>query len=102
MDKKEIPIPQEILEMIGDPKILFSRLERFRRDAIYFEQNYDQLRRDFPDEWVAIQDERVISHSRNHRGLVNFLRETNIGTKDVYFGRTYFREKRPTFILQAV
>lgn len=80
-----------------EARMLHSILEPFSRNAQYFADNYEPLRRKYPDMWVAIDEERVVASDRNLRRLTADVRQQ--GYRAFFVGRTYFREKRPVLIL---
>lgn len=45
------------------------RSEQREKNHDYFEKNIDMLRRDYPDEWVAIYNQEVVDHNKNYRRL---------------------------------
>lgn len=102
MGKKEIPTLQEIIEMVGDPKEIEVSLEERPRNIEYFVSNYETLSRDYPDEWIAISNQRVVGHDRNYESLLESFKGRRV--MGVYIERTYVREKPPeprTHILPA-
>ncbi len=92
---------EQILKIIGDPKVLDENLRQFRADSEYFDKNYAKLRREYPDEWVFIYEQRVRAHGKDLECLVELLKKYGLDTSKVYHGRTYFKEKEPVWIFSA-
>ena len=76
--------------------------EQKLRNVRCFNANYQTLQEQFPDEWVAIWNERVAGHDRTIGGLRQYLDEQGI-RGGYLIRRTYVREKSPprTQILAA-
>jgi len=88
------------LEVELDAEKVAKSLEQFTRDAKYFSANYQALRAQFPDEWVAVYQERVVSHNKSYRELLIELSKQKV-TRGEYIERTYVKEKAPVFIFPA-
>jgi len=92
---------REEIERIINPEETARSLVGFRGNTKYFDKNYQTLREKYPDEFVAVYDQKVVGHGRNFSQLVESLNKENIDTGEVFIGRTYFKEKSPTLILRA-
>lgn len=88
-----------ILKIIGDPKTISEALERGRNDGNYFSDNYRDLSRRFPDEFVAVLNQEVVGHDRDYIGLIRYLKNNSLN--DAYVERTYVDEKPPILILSV-
>ena len=75
------------------------KLKRYMSDSEFFYQNYEGLRRKYPDEWIAVFNQKIIAHHRDYNKLIEKLKEIGIDIHEVYIDRTYFKEKRPKLLL---
>ncbi|MBS3070888.1 hypothetical protein J4407_01135 [Candidatus Pacearchaeota archaeon] len=71
-------------------------VQGFSDNFEYFDENYENLRIEYPDEWVAIYNRKIIGHGKNLINLLEGLSKKEIDTRKVITRRTYFNEKRPT------
>ena len=72
-------------------------LETFKKDAVWFDENYKDLRRTHQDEWIAVYGQRVIAHHKDMDNLLEQLDEKGVRGK-AFVKRTYFNEEEPTYI----
>ncbi len=49
------------------------RLERYRRDALYFEAHREELLEHYPDHWVAIYNQAVVAAAKQLPQLLRKL-----------------------------
>lgn len=52
--------------------------EQREKDHDYFEKNIDMLRRENPDEWVAIYNQERVGHDKNYQRLMSQLEKDGI------------------------
>lgn len=45
------------------------QLQPYERAARYVAEHFAKLVEEYPEQWVAVQDDRVLAHSRTHVGL---------------------------------
>ena len=50
-------------------------LERASIDNEWFQKNYEKLKTDFKNEFVAIKDKKIITHSKNFNTILKTLKE---------------------------
>tara|TARA_Y100000034_G_C6750903_1_gene333764 strand:- start:116 stop:385 length:270 start_codon:yes stop_codon:yes gene_type:complete len=86
---------------LENPLKIAKEIKRFNDNAKYFNRNYSGLKKQHPDEYVAIHRQKVIGHGRDISQLVRDLREEGIDTGEVFIERTYFKEEESTLILAA-
>ena len=79
---------EEAEEIIGDPMVHVLAMRRFREDVRFGDSPC--IDRDYPGEWVAIQDLQVVGHDSDWRPLQQALKE---GGK-VDMSRVYYRQTR--------
>ncbi len=62
-------------------------LEQFKRDIGYFDRNYQEMKASFPDQWVAILNERLIGHDAEYERLIKTLKDEgyDIGKPHIAF-----------------
>jgi hypothetical protein len=66
-----------------DPEIM-ADMERYRADALYFDEHHAELLALYPDQWVAVYFREVIGAARDIKHLV-----TQLERKGIRPGRTY-------------
>ncbi len=76
-----------------DKKVIAEGLRQFTADANYFDSNYERLREQYPDEWLAIIGGEVIAHDRDYVRMAEQVGRDRLF--DVYVGRTYSSEEPP-------
>jgi len=52
--------------------------EALTADEDYFDQNYDNLLEQYPDEWIAILDRRVVGHAKHPMRLLADLKRREL------------------------
>jgi hypothetical protein len=71
-----------IIERNADPSEALGWVERspedFRDDAEYLAQHKADLRKQYPDEWIAVFNKEVVAHSRNSRELLRELKKRGL------------------------
>ena len=72
-------------------------LQRFQGDARYFDNNYESLRRKYPDQFVAIYNGEVVANNIDIASVAKKLNEKGLRGK-AFVRRTYYKEKQPKFI----
>jgi H2-forming N5,N10-methylenetetrahydromethanopterin dehydrogenase-like enzyme len=50
-------------------------LERVSNDNEWFQKNYENLKKDFKNEFVAIKDKQIIAHNKNFDIIIKILGE---------------------------
>ncbi|MBI5148694.1 hypothetical protein HZA33_03365 [Candidatus Pacearchaeota archaeon] len=85
---------KEIIEKIRN------EFKRNREDLEFYTNNHKRLRREYPDQWVAIYDKKVVGHGKDLEKLCDELTEKGIETGHTLIKRTYFKEKPPVYILE--
>ena len=74
-----VPVPKErlgaVIDAFGGTDALERQRSAFRANREFFEERREELRRRYPDEWVAIADRRVVAHSPSAPDAVRMLRE---------------------------
>ena len=51
-------------------ELLASSIERFSRDARFFDMKYPILRRDYLEEYVAVYNQTIVGHDRKLLNLI--------------------------------
>ncbi len=54
------------------------RLQRFQRDIDYYQAHYEELLEQYPEQWVAIFNERVVGADPDARKLFNDVKGLGI------------------------
>ena len=63
---------------------LQAELERFRRDAQYYEDQLHELVEKYPERWIAILNEQVVGTSRDYDDLLRQLQENGIALERIF------------------
>jgi hypothetical protein len=92
----------EFFERISNEELrrLSEKLRQYELEEKYFDEKYEILRREYPDEFVAIYNRTVIGHGKDLRKLREKLRESGIDPNEAYIRRTYFKEKPPKLLFR--
>jgi hypothetical protein len=72
-------------------------LDRFQRDAEYFDQHRQELLQTYPEQWVAVYHQRVVGAAKSPRKLVEHLKRKGIPPGLVF--RDYVTDKEDLLIL---
>jgi hypothetical protein len=60
---------------IENEESILEKLRDFRTDSIWFNQHYEELKRKYKEEWVAIFHKQVIDHGKSLKILLRRLRK---------------------------
>jgi hypothetical protein len=55
-----------------------AELQRFKRDTAYYEAHQEELLEQYPEQWVAIYDERVVGADADLHHLLTTIKEKGI------------------------
>jgi hypothetical protein len=72
------------------------RFLRFQSDCAYLARRRARLERRYPDEWVAVYENRVVAHSSRRRELTRQLRRKELATSNVFIA--FVSPKPATFV----
>ena len=61
-------------------------LQRFKKDTAYYEAHHDELLEKYPEQWVAIYNQKVVGASPDYEQLL-----TDLEGKGVPIERTLFK-----------
>ena len=64
-----------------------NELLRFHRNVEYFRAHHDQLLEQYPEQWVAVLDERVVAADSDYERLLKFLKANGVPLGKVYIQR---------------
>lgn len=64
-----------------------ANLARFHDDVMYFEKHYDELLARYPEQWVAIFNERVAGVDTDLERLIERLREQGVSPERAFIDR---------------
>lgn len=62
-------------------------IDRFHQDGQYFDGHYEELLRQYPEQWVAILDEQVVGADLDFEGLLRILEEKNLPLEQTFIDR---------------
>ncbi len=77
-----------------------TELERFRDDAIYLDEHREELMKKYPERWVAVYNKQVVADAKDHKKLIEKLKDKGISPGRVY--RAYLSSKEELLILPDV
>jgi hypothetical protein len=60
---------------IENEKIILEKMRNFQADHIWFSQQYEELKKKYKEEWVAVFHKQVIDHGKNLDTLLRRLRK---------------------------
>ena len=66
---------REVIDSIGGPAVLREKQRRFQANREYLEEHHDQLKRQYPDEWIGIVDRQVKAHASEASAVARMLRD---------------------------
>lgn len=73
-------------------KDMARRFQRARDERVDWEKHYPGLLAQYPDEWVAVHDGRVIAHESHIWNLMQGLERQGVDRRDVWI--TFLNESR--------
>ena len=72
-------------------------LERFGRDAEYFDQHRQEFLQQYPEQWVAVYHQQVVGAAKDPKRLIKQLERKGIPPGRVF--REYVTDKEDLLIL---
>jgi len=66
---------RELLEPFGGPDAVSVGLRRLRENREYLDENRERLKRQYPDQWIAILRRQVVAHGDTPEGVMRTVRE---------------------------
>ena len=74
-----------------------AEMERFRKDASYYEEHREELLKEYPDRWVAIYNEQFVGTAKDLNRLITQLQKKGIPQGRAFV--EYVTEKEDLLIL---
>jgi len=68
-------------------------LERYRRDALYFDRHRADLLKRYPERWVAIYNEQIVGAAKDLKRLILLLEKKGLSPGQVYRGHLSAKEE---------
>ncbi|GEM_PF-1020348 len=62
---------------IENEKIILEKMRNFEADDIWFNQHYEELKKKYKEEWVAVYHKQVVDHGKNLKPLLQRLRKSH-------------------------
>jgi len=56
-----------------DDEVILESLRNFQADSIWFDRHYEELKKKYKEEWVAVLHKQVIDHGKNLKALLRRL-----------------------------
>lgn len=66
---------RELLEPFGGEDAVRVGLSRLRANRKYLDENRERLKRQYPDQWIAILRRQVVAHGDTPEGVMRTVRE---------------------------
>jgi hypothetical protein len=61
-----------------------AELQRFKKDTAYYEAHHDELLEKYPEQWVAIYNQKVVGASPDYEQLLNDLQAKGYSVGHVF------------------
>ena len=72
-------------------------LERFRKDALYVNEHWEELTARYPDRWIAVYEERLVADAKNPSQLRSKLLKKGVPPGEAY--RRYLSTKEEDLLI---
>ena len=82
-------------ELLHDKEL--NKLKQFKKDLDWFQNNYNDLKNDYKNEYVAIKDESLIDHDVSLNHLLNRLKNKYDDTNSIVV--EFINENKEIYIL---
>lgn len=83
------------------PEVLYYKelqeLKKFNNDLRWFQDNYENLKKQFRGEYVAVKDARVVDHEKDYHLLLKKLKRTYPDIRNLVI--EYINEQKKVFVL---
>lgn len=83
------------------PEVLYQKeleeLKKFNNDLRWFQDNYEDLKRQFRGEYVAVEDAQIIDHDKDYHLLLKRLKKTHSDLRNLVI--EYINEQKKVFVL---
>ena len=76
-----------------------AELQRFKKDTAYYEAHYEELLKKYPEQWVAIFNQKVVGASPDYEQLLAELEERGVPTERTLF--KHLTQKEDLWILRS-
>ena len=96
-DKTALDAAVATFEEKGGIATLRAEMDAFHNLRLLLYTEYPQLKKNYPNQWVAINETGVLASGDSQREVMNALRKSNIDTSDVAL--EYINTKNSVFIL---
>ncbi len=90
--------PESVKRMFGDPQEVAKKLERFKQNALFFEEHREQLKATLSDQYVAVYGQAVIGASTNLKELLPRLREQGISPAEAFISFLPAKDSSNTYL----
>jgi len=62
---------------IENEKIILEKMRNFQADDIWFNQHYEELKKIYKEEWVAVFHKQIVDHGKSLKILLKRLRKNH-------------------------
>ncbi len=76
-----------------------AELQRFKKDTAYYETHHEELLRKYPEQWVAIFNQKVVGASPDYEQLLAELETGRVPTERTLF--KHLTQKEELWILRS-
>ena len=88
---------RELLDIAGGPDAVLEAGRQFTANREYAEAHHEQLKQQYPDQWVGIVRQQVLVHGDSAEDVVRAVREANEDTRGMVLHHACVEE--PIWIL---
>ncbi len=67
-------------------------LKRYHNDALYFEENRQELIKQYPERWIAVYNKQVVGTAKDPKRLLAQLKRKGIPPSEVFRGHLTTKE----------
>ncbi|MBM2827260.1 MAG: hypothetical protein HW403_1324 [Dehalococcoidia bacterium] len=75
-------------------------IERYRKDALYFEENREEFLRLYPERWVAVYEQKMVGVAKHLPQLINSLKKKGLPSNHTFI--EYLSTNEATLILSSL
>lgn len=72
------------IEQLGDVDEVLRALERFSADARFCNEHFCSFMEQYPNQWIAILDQRIVATSKSQKSLISKLKKAGINPSFCY------------------
>lgn len=90
---------RELLEPFGGPDAMLESMRQFEANQEYLETHREQLKQEYPDQWVIILRQQLVAHGDDPDEILNALQEAGEDLRSAVLHQACVEE--PVWLLAA-